>query len=71
MKSIRALGHVVGIQVNLLDLEFWHLMPNEQVFASEGYEQRDEYECFWDWMKMAVDELIEKGNEDCIQDKAK
>lgn len=46
-------------------------MPNEQVFASEGYEQRDEYECFWDWMKMAVDELIEKGNEDRIQDKAK
>lgn len=38
-------------------------------FASEGYEQRGEYEGFWDWMKMAVDELIEKGgNEDCIQD---
>ena len=115
MQNIRALGRVVGIQVNLLDFEFRYLMPNEQVstringlmkrypnrrlvpfarrddrddiacfevgkepkvqiihdFASEGYEQRDEYECFWDWMKMAVDELIKKGNEDCIQDKAK
>lgn len=37
-------------------------------FASEGYEQRGEYEGFWDWMRVAVDELIEKGNnEDCIQ----
>lgn len=38
-------------------------------FASEGYEQRGEYDCFWNWMKAAVEELIEKGgNEDCIQD---
>ena len=38
-------------------------------FASEGYEQRGEYDSFWSWMRAAVDELIEKGdNEDCIQD---
>lgn len=38
-------------------------------FASEGYEQRGEYDCFWDWMRAAVEELIGKGgNEDCIQD---
>ena len=28
-------------------------------FASEGYEERGEYDDFWSWMKMAVDELIE------------
>ncbi len=27
-------------------------------FASEGYEQREEYKNFWDWMKTAIDELI-------------
>lgn len=27
-------------------------------FADEGYEQRKEYECFWDWFKAAVDEMI-------------
>ena len=27
-------------------------------FASEGYEQREEYKNFWDWMKVAIDELI-------------
>ena len=33
-------------------------------FASEGYEQRGEYDDFWSWMKAAVDELIEKGGND-------
>lgn len=33
-------------------------------FASEGYEQRGEYAGFWDWMKVAVDELIEKGGDE-------
>ncbi len=28
---------------------------------SAGYEQRKEYECFWDWFKDAVEEMI---NED-------
>ncbi len=27
-------------------------------FASEGYEQRGEYNSFWDWIKAAIDELI-------------
>lgn len=27
-------------------------------FASEGWEQRGEYDDFWSWMKAAVDELI-------------
>ena len=30
-------------------------------FASEGWEQRGEFNDFWDWMKSALDELIEKG----------
>ena len=30
-------------------------------FASAGYEQRKEYECFWDWFRDAVEEMI---NED-------
>lgn len=29
-------------------------------FASKGYEQRGEYENFWDWMKVALDELIKE-----------
>lgn len=29
-------------------------------FASEGYEQREEYDNFWSWMKVAIDELIER-----------
>lgn len=32
-------------------------------FASEGYEQRGEYNDFWEWMKVALDELIEKGED--------
>lgn len=32
-------------------------------FASEGYEQRKEYECFWDWFRDAINEMIEEiGN---------
>ena len=27
-------------------------------FASEGFEQRKEYECFWDWFRDAIDEMI-------------
>ena len=29
-------------------------------FASEGYEQREEHDNFWSWMKVAIDELIER-----------
>lgn len=29
-------------------------------FASAGYEQRKEYECFWDWFRDAVEEMINK-----------
>lgn len=28
-------------------------------FASAGYEQRKEYDCFWDWFRDAIDEMIE------------
>ena len=28
--------------------------------ASEGWEQRKEYKCFWDWFKDAIDEMIER-----------
>ena len=32
-------------------------------FASEGYEQRKEYECFWDGFRDAINEMIEEiGN---------
>lgn len=27
-------------------------------FASAGYEQRKEYDCFWDWFKDAIEEMI-------------
>lgn len=27
-------------------------------FAGEGFEQRKEYECFWDWFMEAIDEMI-------------
>lgn len=27
-------------------------------FASEGYEQKKEYNTFWDWFKDAIDEMI-------------
>ncbi len=33
-------------------------------FASEGYEQQGEYDRFWDWMKSALDELIEKEGDE-------
>lgn len=29
-------------------------------FASAGYEQRKEYDCFWGWVKDAVEEMIEE-----------
>ena len=29
-------------------------------FASAGYEQRKEYDCFWDWFKDAVEEMIKE-----------
>ena len=29
-------------------------------FASAGYEQRKEHECFWDWFRDAVEEMINK-----------
>lgn len=29
-------------------------------FASEGYEQRKEYDCFWDWFRNAIEEMIEE-----------
>ena len=27
-------------------------------FAGEGFEQRREYDCFWDWLRDAIDEMI-------------
>ena len=27
-------------------------------FASDGYEQRKEYNCFWCWLKDAIEEMI-------------
>lgn len=33
-------------------------------FSSSGYEQRREYKCFWDWLKEAVEEMIERYEED-------
>ncbi|MDU1315377.1 MAG: hypothetical protein E6940_15235 [Clostridium septicum] len=32
-------------------------------FASEGYEQRKEYNDFWYWLKDAIDEMIEFNRE--------
>lgn len=32
-------------------------------FASAGYEQRKEYDCFWDWFKDAIEEMIKE--DDC------
>lgn len=29
-------------------------------FADAGYEQRKEYDCFWDWFKDAVEEMIKE-----------
>lgn len=29
-------------------------------FASAGYEQRKKYDCFWDWFKDAVEEMIKE-----------
>lgn len=29
-------------------------------FASAGYEQRKEYDCFWDWFKDAIEEMIKE-----------
>lgn len=29
-------------------------------FASDGYEQRIEYESFWDWFRDAIEEMIQK-----------
>lgn len=93
------------MNLNLVDFDFWYLMPKEQVperihglierypnrklipfarrddcddiacfeigkgsrvqiihdFASEGWEQRGEYDDFWAWMQVAIEELIEKG----------
>ena len=27
-------------------------------FAGEGFEQKKEYECFWEWFRDAIDEMI-------------
>ncbi|MCM1253454.1 MAG: hypothetical protein NC321_11585 [Clostridium sp.] len=32
-------------------------------FASEGFEQRREYKCFWDWFRDAIEEMIAKTGE--------
>ena len=38
-------------------------------FASDGYEQRKEYESFWDWFRDAIEEMIqEETEEDCPAD---
>ena len=33
-------------------------------FASAGWEQRKDYESFWDWFREAIDEMIEEGEYD-------
>lgn len=33
-------------------------------FASVGYEQRREYDTFWDWFKVAIQEMIDKEEAD-------
>lgn len=33
-------------------------------FAGEGYEQRKEYACFWNWFRDAVNEMIDKDERD-------
>ena len=33
-------------------------------FASEGYEQKKEYECFWNWFRDAINEMIDKDEHD-------
>ncbi len=33
-------------------------------FSSSGYEQRKEYDCFWDWFRDAIEEMIERDEED-------
>ena len=33
-------------------------------FASAGWEQRREYNSFWDWFREAIDEMIEEGEYD-------
>ena len=92
------------VELNLVDLDIWYLMPKKQVeirirglknryperklipfarrddnddiacfevgkgnkvqivhdFASAGYEQRKEYDCFWNWFKDAVEEMIKE-----------
>lgn len=92
------------VELNLVDLDIWYLMPKEQLeirmrglknryperklipfarrddnddiacfevgkgnkvqivhdFASAGYEQRKEYDCFWNWFKDAVEEMIKE-----------
>ncbi len=35
-------------------------------FASSGWEQRKDYESFWDWFIEAIDEMIEEGEYDEI-----
>ena len=32
-------------------------------FAGEDFEQRKEYECFWDWFRDAIDEMIAEVGE--------
>lgn len=90
------------VDLNLIDLDLWYIMPEERVknrikglknryparklipfakrddcddiacfevgkdnkvqiihdFASAGYEQRKEYDCFWGWFRDAVEEMI-------------
>ena len=33
-------------------------------FAGEGFEQRKEYECFWDWFRDAIEEMIAEIEEE-------
>ena len=32
-------------------------------FAGQGFEQRKEYECFWDWFRAAIDEMTAETGE--------
>jgi hypothetical protein len=38
-------------------------------FATIGYEQRKTFESFWDWFKLAVDEMVEFQKMDISIDK--
>ena len=46
-------------------------MLKKHDFASEGYEQRKEYDDFWAWLEAAISELIEFNRESRVITKSK